>query len=402
MSSSELPLLFSASGPTATPPLTLYSALVTQVAASVPDYTANLPGSLIDDVAGTQVGGLAMYDQARVDAVQSVSPVTANPYVLAQQGQQFGIPLAGESNGNALEVFSGTPGYLIYQGFIVGDGTNQYVVQDGVTIGTGGTSPPTEVIATSPNVFPIPAGAINQIITSVPGGITLTCTNPEAGVPGTGAPQTIESYRATIVQAYQFQLQGAPSVIRTLLLQVPGVSSRLISILSNGTKWEVVVGGGDPYQVAAAIYQGVSTPGLLVGSSTTPRNITETIIDGNDSFDVVFVNPPQQEVTWAITWNTTLTGFTAAAAVNQFIIQTVQAYTNGIIVGQPINLLVVTEQIQEAISSVLAPVNLTTLIFVVKYSGTTQSPTAGTSIIPAPDNETSLYSGPSDVTAAQG
>jgi hypothetical protein len=53
------------------------------VAAEVPDYTANLPGSLIEDISSTDVQALATIDQARVDAINSFSPYGANAFALA-------------------------------------------------------------------------------------------------------------------------------------------------------------------------------------------------------------------------------------------------------------------------------------------------------------------------------
>ena len=395
------PLLFSASGPVATPPATLNADLIALVSTMAPGYTAELPGSLIEDLSSTAVGALMTIDQARVDSVNSVAPGYANAYLLAALGAQFGVPQGLAANGSVFVVFTGSAGYVIPPGFLVSDGTNQYAIQDGGVIASGGTSSPLYAVATSANVFAIPPNSVTQIATSVPSPYTLTVTNALAGVPAQ-AQQTIESYQAQVLQAWQSPLVGWSSVLKGLLQKVPGVSPRLISIIPNSTRWEVIVGGGDPYQVAGAIYAGISSVGLLTGSSTTPRNVTVSIFDAPDTYEVVYVSPAQQEVTLAITWNTTLPSFTSVSSFNQYAINAGLAYLNGILVGQPINLLVLTEAIQQAVAPVLAAVNLTTLTFVVKYSGVTQSPTAGTSIIPAPDNETYLYASATDVTCVQG
>ena len=113
------------------------------------------------------------------------------------------------------------------------------------------------------------------------------------------------------------------------------------------------------------------------------------------------MNPPQQVVTWAVTWNTTLPDFTSGAAVNQYIIAALQSYTNNILVGQPINLLVATQLIQEAVTPVLNPINLTTLGFVVTINAEVVEPTAGTSIIPS-DVESYFFCSPTGVTSEQG
>jgi len=398
---SYFPLQISlAGGPVPTPPATLLAQLLAYVASEVPGYTASLPGSLIEDVSSTDVAAMVSIDQARVDAVNSVTPYGANPYILAQQGALLGIQQGVGSNGSVYVVFTGSAGYVIPPGFIVSDGSNQYVIQDGGVIATGGTSSPLYAVTMTSGTFAIPAGSVNVVVTSVPSPYTLTCTNPLAGIPATAA-QTIEQYQAQIFQAMQVSISGTPAYLKTLLLKVPGVSQRLVSVIQSGSDFEVICGGGDPYQVAGAIYAGVSTLGLLTGSSTSARNITVSIYDAPNTYSVVYVNPPAQVVTVGVTWNTTLTGFTAGSAVNQFIATTVYSYINSIVVGQPINELVLNEQIQTAISSILAPVNLTTLEYSFTINGTPVSPTAGTWIIPS--NSESYFSiVSSGITVMQG
>lgn len=401
---SGTPLLFGPEGPVATPPATLNAALIAGVAATNPDYTANLPGTLIEDISSTDTGALVVIDQARVDTVNSVTPYAANPYVLAMQGTMLGVPQGLPANGSVLLVFTGTPGYVISPGFTSTDGTNQYVVPngtgDGGTVASGGTSQPIFAVATVSGIFPIPAGSVTAIVTSVPSPYTLTVTNPLAGVPAEAA-ETAESYRSRILVANQVTMTGTAAYLKTLLMALPGVSPRLVSVLQNGIGWEIICGGGDPFQTAGAIYQSGIIPGLLVGSMTTIRNVTVSIFDAPDTYSITYVNPPSQVTTVAALWNTILTNFTATASVNQLMIGAIQAYVNGITVGQPMNLLVMQEQIQAAVSSVLSPINLTTLQFTVTINGVPVAPTAGTSVI-ASDPESYFTASPTAVTAVQG
>lgn len=398
---SGFPLLFDASGPIATPPATLQQALIAQVAATNPGYTATLPGSLIEDISSTDVGALVTIDQARVDAVNNVTPYAANPYILAQLGIMLGLPQGLNANGSAYVVFGGSAGYVIPPGFLVSDGTNQYAVQDGGTIAANGLSGPLYVVATNSSTFAIPPNSITAIVTSVPSPYALTVSNPLAGTPAL-APETVESYRSRLLLASNVSISGSAAYLKTLLLAVPGVSPQLVAIRQNGPLWTVICGGGDPYQIGGAIFAGVSNPGFLTGSSiSSGRNILVPIYDAPDIYQIVFVNPPQQVVTVAVVWNTTLTNFTAAAAVNQYVIGAVRAYINSILVGQPINLLVLQDQVQSAVSSVLPIPNLTTLQFAVTINGSAVSPAAGTSIISS-DPESYFYITPTGVMSAQG
>ena len=396
----SIPLVMSATGPVPTAPNTLWQALTDGVAATNPDYTANLPGGLIEDIASTDVGALTTIDQARVDAINSITPYGANPFVLAQLGTQAGIPQGTPTNTNVYVVFSGPAGYVIPAGFIVSDGAYQYVVQDGAIIASGGSTPSTYCVANQTGSWAVPASSVTQVVTSVPAGYTITVTNPVAGTPGSSA-ESVQSYRSRVIQAQQVAGQATPAYLQTLLEAVPGVTPRLVSVLQAPGGWEVICGGGDSYAVAGAIYLGVLDLSTILGSSTTARNVTVTITDPPNTYSVVFVNPPQQVVTVATTWNTTLPNFTAGAQVNQLAAPAIQSYINSITVGKPINLLEMTATFQSAVSSVLSPLNLTSLTFAVTINGSSASPSAGTSIIPS-DPESYFYAAASGVTVAQG
>jgi hypothetical protein len=253
----------------------LLQQLLAQAASLAPGLTTNLPGSLIEDMGSTATGAVVVMDQTRVDLVNSLTPYTANPYILNQLGQIYGVPLGLTTNGSCYVVFSGTSGFPISPGFIVGDGTNQYQITDGGFIGgTGvGTTQPLQAVATQPGVFPIPANTVTKILTSVPTQLGLVVTNPLAGTPSTGS-QSEEDYRAQVLQAGLAASQGALSYLKALLAAVPGVIPRLVSVRQQAGFWEVIVGGsGDPTLIAGAIATALD-PSILVGSTLAVTGIT--------------------------------------------------------------------------------------------------------------------------------
>jgi len=256
-----------------TPPATILSTLIANVQAQDPGYTANLPGSLIEDISSTDVAAISLIDQYRVALINSLTPYGANEFLLNQLGQIYGVQLGQGSNTSVYVVFSGTPGFVIAQGFTVSDGSYQYTVQDGGIVGTGGASVPLYCLATVSGTWAIPASTVTQLITSVPSSISLSVTNPLAGTPG-ASNQTEEDYRAQVLQAGKAGSQGMASYVKTLLGNVPGVQNRLVSILQDAAGWEIIVGGGDPYQVAYAIYSGLFDVSTLVGSVIQISGIT--------------------------------------------------------------------------------------------------------------------------------
>lgn len=262
----DLPTVITSAGLAVTPPATLRSNTVTYAQSVSPDITTDLPGTLIEDLASTTTGALVQIDQARVDAVNSITPYGCNDELLDDMGYIYGIDRGGASNTTAFVEFTGTPGFVINAGFTVTDGTYQYVVQTAVTLATDGTSGNVYVVATVAGAWAVSAGSITQIVTSVPTGYTLTVTNAATGTPGDSSGESDTSYRYRVIQSGAATCQSTSRFIKSSVGGVAGVSSRLISVYSGNGLYRVMVGGGDPYQVAGAIYTSIADLPLLTGS----------------------------------------------------------------------------------------------------------------------------------------
>lgn len=400
MSASIPPLTFSSAGPVSTPPATLNQELIDYVAAQVPDYTADLPGGLIEDLSSTGTGILVSVDQARIEAVNNLSPSTSNPFILNQQGAMFGIPQGIGSNTNVLVVFTGPVGYVIPSGFIVSDGTYQYRIVDGGAIGSSGSTASLYAVATQSGSWTPLQNTVTTIVTSVPSGYTLTVNNPVSGVPGL-APQSVQSYRAQILNKFSAVAQGFGTYLESLLVQVPGVIPRLVAIRQVTNGWEVICGGGDPYEVAGTIYLGTLDLSTLQGSATTSRNVLASIISPPNNYSVIYVNPPLTQFSMVVTWNTISPSFTSGTQVDQLGQTAMANYINSLVVGQPINLEYASYLFMEAIQSVLPSNLLTTLTFSVSINGVVTPPDAGTSLVTY-DPETYLSATSTNITVTQG
>ena len=272
----DIPVIMTKQGALPTPPTTLLAKLLALVSASNPGYTANLPGSLVEDISSTDVGALTIQDSARVDAINSLTPFGANLFVLNLLGSIYGVQQGVDTNTSVFEVFSGTVGFEIPRGFAVSDGQHQFIIQDGGIIGSGGSSAPLFAVASDPGAFPVPAHTVVNLITSVPAGITLSVDNPLAGTPAV-TTQSEADYRAQVLQAGLAASQGMPRYLKTLLQNVPGVQARLVSVRKpvNVDGWQIIVGGtADPYQVAQAIFEGLFDITDLIGSSIVATAIT--------------------------------------------------------------------------------------------------------------------------------
>lgn len=402
---SDIPILIDEDGAQPVAPIDLRAALVSTATALSPGLTANLPASLIEDLASTGTGGLVEIDAARVDLINSVTPAQANIPLLLAIGKQAGVMKNATTNTSVNVVFTGPPGFLIGAGFVVSDGNHQYTLVDGGIIGSGGISSSLYALASVPGTWPVPAGSVTQFVTSVPDSISLSVTNPNTGTPGSATEETWESYRARVLTAQKAASQGMPTYLKTLVSKVSGVQPRLIAVKQSISPagWEVIVGGGDPYEVAYAIYTALFDISSLVGSATPARNVMVSINDYPDTYSLTYVTPPQQTVTMSVNWNTSSANLVSNAAVAQLATPALVSYVNSIQATQPMNLFVLQRTFQTAIESILTEPLLTRMEFVVNINGVTVSPEAGTGII-AGDNESYLYTDPqgAGIAIAQG
>lgn len=459
----EFPVVITSAGVQPTPPAVIQAELIATITQTNPGYTAVLPGSLIEDVLDTQVAGIAEIDAARVETLNSISPYAANDFLLLELGQIYigpgaapGVPTNTSVSVvfTALDPNTSAPisGLVVPVGFTVSDGTFQYVVQDGGVTASNGLTPPLFCLATIPGSWPVASNTVTQLITSPPPAgnnlsVNLTCSNPQPGFAGNVA-ETAEQFRARVLQAGLAISTGTPAQLKTLLGQVSGVQQRLISVLQQpGGFWEVIVGGGDPYEVAGAIYDsglniaglvgstlaitaitnanpgvittalnhgyatgqvadatgivgmlplngvpftvtvideknfsiGINTsgyPAYVSGGVLNPnlRNATPNISDPPDLYTIPFVVPPEQTVTIAVAWNTTLTNFVSQAAVAQLAAPAIAAYVNAIRVGAPMSLLELGTTFTAAVASVLDPTTISALTFAVSINGVSTAP----------------------------
>jgi hypothetical protein len=399
----DFPIVLTANGLQPQSPASIQQQLIANVAAVQPGYTANLPGSLVEDISSTDVAAIQLCNQAQVELVNSLTPYGANEFLLLQLGQIYGVPFGQTSNTSVYVVFTGTVGYIIPNGMLVSDGTNTYQVQVGGIIASGGTSNPINAIAVNPGSFGVPANTVTIIQTSYPGSISLDVNNPTPGTPG-GAAQTWYAYRALVLQSGLAASVGTSRFIKTLLAKVPNAQPNLVAVQPASGGLRVIVGGGNPYDNAYAIFSSVADPTTLQGSAISSlRNVTVTIYDPPDTFNIVSVNPPVQTITMTITWNTSLSSFTGGAAFPSLVQPPLIAYINSLAVGAPINVLEMNALFQAAIAGVLDPNLLTRLVFAVFINSVLTPPGSGTYAVSG-DPEGSFFTATngSGITVTQG
>lgn len=383
---SDLPVNYDISGPAPKTADELRQQVITTATQLSPGITTDLPGSLVEDMVSTSVGALMVCDQAKVDLINSCSPYSANIHLLAQLGAIYGIPRGEGTNTSVYVVFSGPPGFSIPKGFTVGDGSYLYMVRRDTVIPDSGQTAPIYCLAMMEGIWAVPAGSVTQIKSSVPEGYNVTCTNLTAGLPGT-AEQNYASYRAQVMQAGMYGVQGTPDCYRTELKKVSGVQENLLSYRQSTLgKWVAVVGGGDPYDVAYAIYKAVPDISILTndvsnpsGSPVEKKTIPITVYP--DVYQVPFVVPSSQNVVVIITWNTASTSYIDPTGIEKAVQENIADYINAVAVGQPINIFEIQDIFLNSVNGLVAASLVSMIEIQVGINGVIKPPAAGSSLV---------------------
>lgn len=383
---SDIPVIVTQAGAQPTPPQQLLSELITNVSSIVPGYTANLPAGLITDLASTATGAIALIDSAMVDTINSVTPYGANVPMLMQLGNIYGVTQGKGYNTSVNVIFMGLPGFVVPKGFVVSDGNYQYAVQNNAIVPASGQTAPVYCVATNSGSWAVPEGSVTQIITSVPDSMTLSCTNVTAGVPGADK-QPESSYRAQVMQAGMATAQGVPGFLRTQLQKVTGVQSNLISYrnISAGT-WALIVGGGDPYDVAMAAYQSIPdisvlTADVVDGEGNKPDSITVTLTDYPDRYDIPIILPTSQMATVILTWNIRGTEQIDPDSVSAATTSALVNYINQIPIGEPINLYQLEAVFIEALAPLISPTQVSLIETSIGINGEIVPPAPETGLV---------------------
>lgn len=400
----DLPVVLTSAGAQPTAPATLLQQELAYVEAESPGATAALPGLLVEDISSTNVGALVVIDAARVELLSALSPNVANVALLNDLGAVYGTGPQGSPTNTSVNVtFYGTANYVIPAGFLVGDGTNTYKVQDGGIIDAGTlNSGPLNAIAVNAGSWAVPANTVTRLLTSVPPTVSLTVNNTSAGTPGSTTGESYSSYRTRIMQAGLAACVGGPRLIKTLICANAGLTASQVSVQQASPGIRVIVVGGNISAVAYAIFQAVADVSQLVGSAVSSgRNVTVSLVDYPNTYSVEYVASPLQTFTATATWNTTLSTFTGGGAFPGLVQQPIADYINGLAPGQVINLLEMNNIFQAAVADVLDPSLLTRLVWSVEINGSPVSPGAGESYI-AGDAESYFSTTAASITVTQG
>ncbi|EDI8785363.1 hypothetical protein VQZ80_002345 [Salmonella enterica] len=184
-----------------------------------------------------------------------------------------------------------------------------------------------------------------------------------------------------------YGVQGTPDCYRIELKNVYGVQENLISYRQATLgRWVAVVGGGDPYEVAYAIYKAVPDISILTNDVSNPSGAqvekkTIAITVYPDVYQVPFVVPSSQNATILITWNTASTTYIDPDGIAKAVQQNIAGYINAIAVGQPINIFEVQDIFLSSVSGLVAPSLVSMIDIQVGINGKIVPPATDSSLV---------------------
>ena len=157
--------------------------------------------------------------------------------------------------------------------------------------------------------------------------------------------------------------------------------------------------------VTTGSFSGSYTSGGYVSTSQStielPRNVTVTVYDPPDSYDVVYVIPVQQSTQIEVTWNTSSSTLIDNAAVASLATPDLQDYINTLGPGQYINFYEMQYLFQEAVVDLIPTPLITHIEFTVTVNGQILTPAINTGVVVG-DINGYYYATSADITFVRG
>lgn len=267
------------------------------------------------DVGPTSVDGqvIGIEAEAKSDLGQLLeavflgrSPAGARGAQLARIAKLVGIAKKAASFSTADVLHLGTPGTIIPNGSLI-DTTDEppqhFQTQGDVTIGGGG-SVAGSVMAVVTGPIPASAGSITNLKTVISGWDSTS--NALAAVAGTNA-ETDGALRNRIFASVAIPSQSLLDGIYAAIVNAPNVAGAIVfenrldvPVARAGgadlppNSIQAIVDGGDPVDIAQAIWTKASTGATLVGA------VSQAVVDSQGFSQIILFDRPTEVDVWAI------------------------------------------------------------------------------------------------------
>ena len=233
----------------------------------LPEFT-NQPADIQNNILNTSIASLMQYEQLMSSVFNSFNLAFSNKDLYLKQAEELGLRQKEEFQAQVVLTFKGEKGQYIPANIVVSDEaqTVKFTTQEAFTIPS---TKEKSVIAKADTEEVYAANTLTKIITTLPDTVTVTNNNDSlVKIPA----ETFEQLRARAQAKLRAARMGGRIYAEQLLKGVDGVDPRLVafyaleydveaekddgSLITKEIKGiHAVVGGGDDYEVAGALYQ---------------------------------------------------------------------------------------------------------------------------------------------------
>ena len=280
-------------------PTVIRERLLNQAIEKVEGFT-DLPSGIQNNLIDESVLDIAEIQDMLANVMNSISPSYANDFIVRELGAAFGLKIKDKALPNTTITFYGLAGVVIPEGLEVGnsDGSKKFITTKSDIINATGQ---VSIYCEGADYYdtPTPANTLNVLLNQV---LNVTsCTNLNDAVESTPA-ETISEFRSRFQTRAQANRSGTVATLDNNLKEIEGTVDRLCTyqasqIIEEGVKKaviEVVVGGGDDYQVALAIFNSVLYPDIFVSNPSgdeTNRTVNINVTFNGVDFLIVYTRP---------------------------------------------------------------------------------------------------------------
>ena len=288
-------------------PTVIRERLLNQAIEKVEGFT-NLPSGIQNNLLDESVLDIAEIQDMLANVMNSISPSYANDFIVRELGAAFGLKIKDKALSNTTITFYGLPGVVIPEGVAIGnaDGSKKFITTKSDIINAAGQ---VSIYCEGADYYdtPTPANTLNVLLNKI---LNVTsCTNLNDAVESTPA-ETISEFRGRFQTRAQANRSGTVATLDNALKEVEGTVDRLCTykdsqIIKDGVKEaviEVVVGGGNDYQVALAIFN-VLYPNIFVSNPSgdeTNRTVNINVTFNGVNFPITYTRPKINQLSVSI------------------------------------------------------------------------------------------------------
>lgn len=279
---------------------------LTNKASQQVDGFSNIPSGIQNNLLQESVILLSKFQDMAANTMNGISPSYANDFLVLELGEAFGLKIKDKQLPNTTITFYGLPGAIIPEGIQVSNADNSKTfttTTSDIIKANGQVSIYCEGADYYDNIAP--ANSLNVLVNQIQN--VSRCTNLNDAVGSTPA-ETISQFRERFQNRAMANRNGTIAVLTNKLKEIEGVQDRLCTYKASQIReddyvkavLEVIVGGGDDYSVAYALFSSIIYPDIFVSNPSndeTNRTIKLEVSYNDVNFPITFTRPKINQLT---------------------------------------------------------------------------------------------------------